>query len=94
MTYLAQSQVVNDNKILINYPASEFQVMVNPQKKPESPEKKSLRSLKKFLPQLKDIAKKEGLSEDNKKGINKEKTKLKVDTIVAVFKDERVKINV
>ena len=62
--------------------------MINPQKKPSSPEKKSMKSLKKFLPQLSSLAKKEGLVEE------KPREPLKVDTILSVFKDEKVKINV
>ena len=70
--------------------------MINPQVKPTSPEKKSLRSLKKFLPQLKSMAKKEGLTEDKKDKEDAEKPheSLKVDTVVSVFKDEKVKIKV
>ena len=67
--------------------------MINPQKKPTSPEKKSLKNLKKFLPQLKNMAKKEGLTEEKKKeGKSGEKQHIKVDTILSVFKDEKVKI--
>ena len=62
--------------------------MINPQKKPSSPEKKSMKSLKKFLPQLSSLAKNEGLVEE------KPREPLKVDTILSVFKDEKVKINV
>ena len=40
---------------------SEFETMINPQVKPTDG-KKSLKSIKKFLPQLSSIAKKEGLS--------------------------------
>jgi len=75
----------------INY--SEFQIMINPQKKPTSPAKKSLKNLKKFLPQLKSMAKKEGLTED-KEGAKKPHETIKVDTVISVFKDEKVKIKV
>ena len=70
---------------------SEFQIMINPQKKPTSPEKKSMKSLKKFLPKLSSMAKKEGLIED-KKDADKPHEAIKVDTILSVFKDEQVKI--
>ena len=75
---------------------SEFQIMINPQKKPTSPEKKSLRNLKKFLPQLKNMAKKEGLTEEKKDDKDKdgEKSHIKVDTVLSVFKDEKVQIKV
>ena len=71
--------------------------MINPQKKPTSPAKKSLKNLKKFLPQLKSMAKKEGLTEDKEaaEGDNKKPHEtIKVDTIISVFKDENVKIKV
>ena len=67
--------------------------MINPQKKPSSPEKKSLKNLKKFLPQLSSIAKKEGLSAE-KENEQKPREPLKVDTILSVFKDEKVQIKV
>ena len=68
--------------------------MINPQKKPTSPEKKSLKNLKKFLPQLKNMAKKEGLTVEKKEDMSGEKTHIKVDTVLSVFKDEKVKIKV
>ena len=71
--------------------------MINPQKKPTSPEKKSLRNLKKFLPQLKNMAKKEGLTDEMKdkdKDKDTEKPHIKVDTVLSVFKDEKVQIKV
>merc|ERR1719384_1473201 len=73
---------------------SEFQIMINPQKKPSSPEKKSMKSLKKFLPQLKNMAKKEGLTEEKKEEKSGEKQHIKADTVLAVFKDEKVKIKI
>ena len=73
---------------------SEFQTMINPQKKPTSPEKKSLKNLKKFLPQLKNMAKKEGLSVEKKEEKGGEKPHIKVETVLSVFKDEKVKIKV
>ena len=80
--------------LVIEIFSSEFQIMINPQKKPASPEKKSLRNLKKFLPQLKNMAKKEGLTEEKKEEKSGEKQHIKVDTIVSVFKDEKVKIKI
>ena len=67
--------------------------MINPQKKPTSPEKKSMKSLKKFLPQLSSIAKKEGLAEEKKED-DKPREAIKVDTILSVFKDEKVQIKI
>ena len=67
--------------------------MINPQKKPTSPEKKSMKNLKKFLPKLSSMAKKEGLMDD-KKDADKPREAIKVDTILSVFKDEKVKIKV
>ena len=74
--------------------SSEFQIMINPQKKPTSPEKKSMKSLKKFLPQLSSMAKKEGVKEDKMNSANKPREAIKVDTILSVFKDEKVDIKV
>ena len=71
--------------------------MINPQKKPTSPEKKSLKSLKKFLPQLRNMAKKEGLVTEKKDSGDidpKPREAIKVETVIAVFKDEDVKINI
>jgi len=70
----------------INY--SEFEIMINPQVKREDDGKKSLKSIKKFLPQLSSMAKKEGLSKKDEKP----KGPLKVDTIISAFKDEKVPI--
>ena len=68
---------------------SEFETMINPQVKPTDG-KKSLKSIKKFLPQLSSIAKKEGLSvkEDKPKG------PIKVGTIISAFKDEKISFDV
>ena len=68
--------------------------MINPKKKPTSPEKKSLKNLKKFLPQLKSMAKKEGLTVEKNEDMSGEKTHIKEDTVLSVFKDEKVKIKV
>ena len=67
---------------------SEFEIMINPQVKREDDGKKSLKSIKKFLPQLSSMAKKEGLSVKD----DKPKGPLKVDTIISAFKDEKVPI--
>ena len=80
------------SNILLKF--SEFQIMINPQKKPTSPEKKSLKNLKKFLPQLKNIAKKEGLTEEKREEKSGEKQHINVDTVLSVFKDEKVKIKI
>jgi hypothetical protein len=40
---------------------NEFQIIINPQKKPTSPEQKFMKKLKKFLPKLSSMAYKEGL---------------------------------
>ena len=64
--------------------------MINPQVI-VTPPKHSLRNLKKFLPQIKMLAKKEGVAkekgetEDNKKPMT-------VETIISVFKDEKVNL--
>ena len=65
--------------------------MINPQRKPTSPEKKSLKSIKKFLPKLSSIARKEGLVDEKDKKV---KEPLKVETILSVLKDEKVQIKV
>ena len=62
--------------------------MINPQVKPADG-KKSLKSIKKFLPQLATIAKKEGLSRRDE---DKPKGPIKVDTVISAFKDEKVSI--
>ena len=67
---------------------SEFEIMINPQVKREEDGKKSLKSIKKFLPQLSSMAKKEGLSVKTEKP----KGPIKVDTIISAFKDEKVPI--
>ena len=73
--------------IFIIYIFSEFETMINPQVKP-SDGKKSLKSIKKFLPQLSSIAKKEGLSVKD----DKPKGPIKVDTVISAFKDEKISI--
>ena len=51
--------------------------MINPQRKPTRPEKISMRNLKKFLPKLSSMAKKEGLAE-NKNDADKPREAIKV----------------
>ena len=78
------------NVFIINiFDSSEFETMINPQVKP-SDGKKSLKSIKKFLPQLSSIAKKEGLSSKEEKP----RGPIKVDTIISAFKDEKISFNV
>jgi len=76
---------------------SEFQIMINPQVRKEPP-KHSLRNLRKYLPQLKEMARKEGLTKEKKdKEGDKEgddKKPLKVNTVISVFKDEKVDVKV
>ena len=70
--------------------------MINPQVVKTSP-KYSFRNLKKYLPQLKEMARKEGIARIKKKkegGDGDDKKPLKVGTVLAVFKDEKVPINV
>jgi hypothetical protein len=64
--------------------------MINPQPI-VTPPKHSLRNLRKFLPQLKIMAKKEGLTEE-KKDKEDEKKPITVETIISVFKDEKVNL--
>ena len=64
--------------------------MINPQHI-VTPPKHSLRNLRKFLPQLKIMAIKEGLTEE-KKDTEDEKKPITVDTIISVFKDEKVNL--
>ena len=64
--------------------------MINPQPI-VTPPKHSLRNLRKFLPQLKIMAKKEGLTEE-KKDTENEKKPITVETIISVFKDEKVNL--
>ena len=71
--------------------------MINPQVRKEPP-KHSLRNLRKYLPQLKEMARKEGLTKEKKdKEGDKEgddKKPLKVNTVISVFKDEKVDVKV
>ena len=70
--------------------------MINPQVV-KTPPKYSFRNLKKYLPQLKEMARKEGIARIKKKkegGDGNDKKTLKVGTVLAVFKDENVPINV
>ena len=70
--------------------------MINPQVV-KIPPRFSFRNLKKYLPQLKEMARKEGIARVEKKkggGDGDDKKPLKVGTVLAVFKDEKVPINV
>ena len=64
--------------------------MINPQVI-VTPPKHSLRNLKKFLPQIKMMAKKEGLLKEK---MENEETKkpITAETVISVFKDEKVDI--
>ena len=68
--------------------------MINPQVV-KIPPKFSFRNLRKYFPQLKEMARKEGIAKDTK---NKEeegdKKPIKVNTVLSVFKDEKVPMNV
>ena len=66
--------------------------MINPQPI-VTPPKHSLRNLRKFLPQLKIMAKNEGLTEE-KKVKEDEKKPITLETIISVFKDEKVNLKV
>jgi hypothetical protein len=74
---------------------SEFQTMINPQVV-KTPPKHSFRNVRKFLPQLKEMARKEGLTKEKEKkedgGDGEDKKPLKVNTVLSVFKDEKVDI--
>ena len=70
--------------------------MINPQVV-KTPPKYSFRNLRKYLPQLKEMARKEGIAREKKKkegGEGDEKKPIKVNTVLSVFKDEKVPINV
>ena len=77
--------------------SSEFQTMINPQVV-KIPPKFSFRNMRKYFPQLKEMAKKEGLTKEKEKkeegGEGEEKKPLKVNTVLSVFKDEKVDIKV
>ena len=64
--------------------------MINPQVI-VTPPKHSLRNLKKFLPQIKMLAKKEGVAKE-KGGEEDTKKPMTVETIISVFKDEKVNL--
>ena len=66
--------------------------MINPQVV-KVPPKYSFRNLRKYLPQLKEMARKEGIAREQKKKEEEEKKPLKVNTVLSVFKDEKVPIN-
>ena len=64
--------------------------MINPQII-VTPPKHSLRNLKKFLPQIKMLAKKEGMPKEEE-GKMETKKPMTVETIISVFKDEKVNL--
>ena len=66
--------------------------MINPQVV-KVPPKYSFRNLRRYLPQLKEMARKEGIAREQKKKEEDEKKPLKVNTVLSVFKDEKVPIN-
>ena len=64
--------------------------MINPQVI-KTPPKYLFRNLRKFLPQIKEMAKKEGLTKEKRRNEGAEgedKKPIKVDTVLSVFKDE------
>ena len=69
--------------------------MINPQVVKTVP-KYSFRNLKKYLPQIKEIAKKEGITKEKIRQQEEEdgKKSIKVDTVLSVFKDEKVPLKV
>ena len=66
--------------------------MINPQVV-KIPPKFSFRNLRKYLPQLKEMARKEGVAKKNTEEEG-DKKPIKVNTVLSVFKDEKVPINV
>ena len=64
---------------------SEFQTMINPQVV-KTPPKHSFRNVRKFLPQLKEMARKEGIAREKKKkkegGEGNDKKPIKVNTVL------------
>ena len=64
-----------------------------PSEETNKPGEKIHENLKRLLPKLTSMAKKEGLIED-KMDADKPGEAIKVDTILSVFKDEKVKIKV
>ena len=66
--------------------------MINPQVI-ATPPKHSLRNLRKFLPQLRMMAKKEGLTRE-KEDTDGARKPITAETIISVFKDEKVHLKV
>ena len=66
--------------------------MINPQVI-VTPPRHSLKNLKKFLPQIKMLAKKEGLAKEKEENEDTKKP-MTVETIISVFKDEKVNLKV
>jgi hypothetical protein len=67
--------------------------MINPQVI-KIPPKYSFRNLRKYLPQLKEMARKEGIAREKKNKEGGEGDDKKPITVLSVFKDEKVPINV
>ena len=67
---------------------SEFETMINP-KVYKPPPKFSFRNLKKYMPQIKEMARKEGVSREKmKEKENAEGKKMKADTVLQFLKDD------
>jgi len=69
----------------INY--SEFETMINP-KVYKPPPKFSFRNLKKYMPQIKEMAKREGLAIKKEEKAGGGKTPVKADTVLKFLKDD------
>ena len=69
--------------------------MMNPQVM-QTPPKYTFRNVRKFLPRLKEMARKEWLTKEKEKkeegGDGEDKKPLKVNTVLSVFNDEKVDI--
>ena len=66
---------------------SVFETMINP-KVYKPPPKFSFRNLKKYMPQIKEMAKKEGLSRDKEAEKAGGKKPVKADTVLKFLKDD------
>ena len=66
--------------------------MINPQVI-VTPPKHSLRNLRKFLPQIKMIAKKEGITKEKEENEEPKKS-ITAEAIISMFKDEKVNLKV
>ena len=75
-------------KLQINLnPDSEFGTMINP-KVYKPPPKFSFRNLKKYMPQIKEMAKREGLAIKKEEKAGGGKTPVKADTVLKFLKDD------